>query len=95
MTTSENKVLAQELNRSVTEIALINTSPVAPLGLVLIALVKPQDDTAPAQAGSQSGDSGSNEKDSTGKEKEKEKEKEQQASSGENKDAKPKKNYCN
>ena len=65
-------------------------------------------DSTPAQTASQSGDgvvkdqniavnkeTAAKDKDSAGKDKEKDKEKEQTASSGDKKNAKHKKNYCN
>ena len=88
-TTDENRELFPAAIQIVKDIAKIIISPVAPPGLVLISLVKSEDDATSLQTGTP-GDSSSKEKEIASKDKEKE----QQESSGDNKDAKPKKNYC-
>ncbi len=123
--------LAPATTQVVKDTSSVQTTPVAPpAGLVLVSLVKPQDETttsastttssgssafqtgsqsdssgsqttsqsggSASQTSAQSGDSGSKDKDKDKKkDKDKDKDKDQQLSSGDKKDAKPKKNYCN
>jgi hypothetical protein len=99
-TTAEVNAATQTATAQIVNALLIDITPVAPPGLVLVALAKPQEDSAAptsssTSSGSQSGDSKDSDSKDKDKDKDKNKETEQQGTSGDKKDAKPKKNYCN
>lgn len=104
-TTPTTVELAPTTTQIVTESDSIETTPVAPTGLILVALAEPQeepqststsDGTSVQQPGTLTEDSSvTEEKDDKNGEGKDSNNKESQKTSEDKKDAKPKKNYCN
>jgi len=95
MTTNDKKELGQSTTQIVKDMTLFETAPVTPTGLTLVAVAKKEDSPPPPPPPTER-DSGSSDK---AKDKEKDKDKDnteqQPQKTGEAKDDKPKKTYCN
>ncbi|CAH2032636.1 two-partner secretion domain-containing protein [Trichlorobacter ammonificans] len=86
--------ITQTTNQVVKETEQASTTPVAPAGLVLVALAPSKEESSSEGPSSQSETNGSNGKEEK-KDKNKDKNTDAQSAGGEKKDEKPKKNYCN
>ena len=91
MTTNDKKELGQSTTQIVKDMTLFETAPVTPTGLVLVSLAKKEDSPPPAPT---ERDGGNSDK-AKDKDKDKDNTEQQPPKTGEAKDDKPKKTYCN